>query len=154
MPSEGARSIPNPSQAVSGLSTVSLKDSEVQARTQQQRAPLKGSSCQVTTGLLLLLYSHWILLLNFDILSYIQRIYFSAYTACFFQSSCFYFSSWSFHSYFFPSSCMFPSWQWLDLDRVRLEGQGCQDGAKFVLNKDQGVSRILLTHRHMFQVDF
>ena len=30
--------------------------------------------------------------------------------------------------------------QWIDLEKVREEGSGCVDGAKFVVSKDRGVS--------------
>ena len=33
------------------------------------------------------------------------------------------------------SSC-----NWIDLEKVREEGSGCVDGAKFVVSKDRGVS--------------
>ena len=31
--------------------------------------------------------------------------------------------------------------QWIDLEKVREDGNGCVDGSKFVVSKDRGVSR-------------
>ena len=31
--------------------------------------------------------------------------------------------------------------QWIDLEKVREEGNGCVDGSKFVVSKERGVSK-------------